>query len=261
MKGSEIMKKVIWGLLFILGMSFLVIGITRFDSSAAEAEMYMDLLLDVDDQEYQTPYSAATYGGYRQPLAFISLGTQVKEDILEKASFYGVEPANYVLAVTVSTYSEDYDFETVIQTIQDADEASLTTYLNELRAVLEENAEAIKTTLDEIKETHQTQIQDVKDTYIDQVKTLIREIRRMSDEAELEALNEELEALKAVIRAEVDVIQAAFVQELEDNNIAIEGLYGLFMRQVEDRFETRMAMFERRFPRLYRRVKNHFNQD
>ena len=255
------MKKVIWGLLFVLGMALLVVGITRFDASATEAEMYMDLILDVDDQEYETPFGASKYGGYRRPLAFVSLGAQVKEDILENADLYGIEPAHYVLAKTVSTYLEDYDFDTVIQTIQNADDDTLSDYIDQLKAVLEEHAEAIKTTLDTIRETYQPQIQDVKESYMDQVKTLMREIRQTSDEAELQALNEELETLKAVIQAEVEVIQAALVEELEDNNIAIEGLYGMFMRQAENRFESRMAMFERRFPRVYRRVKNHFNQD
>jgi hypothetical protein len=254
-------KKVIWGLLFILGLSFLAIGITRFDSTAAEAELYMELLLDVDDQDYETPFGVAKYGGYRQPLAFISLGAQIKEDILEKATFYGIEPKDYVLAITVATYRDDYDFDTVIQTIQDLDDDALITYLDELKSVLEANAEAIKETLDGIRESYEPQIEAIKETYIDQVQSLIRDIRSTDDDDLLATLNEELEALKATILSEVEVIQAELVQELEDNDIAIEGLYGMFMRQMEDRFEARMVLFERRFPRLYQRIKNHFNQD
>ncbi|MGB0175197.1 MAG: hypothetical protein ACPF9F_02690 [Acholeplasmataceae bacterium] len=255
------MKKIIWGLLFVLGISFLAFGLIRFNSSAAEAELYMDLLLDVDDQDYKTPFGVDRHGGYRQPLAFISLGETIKEDILEKAALYGIEPARYVLAITVATYSDAYDFETVIQTIQDADEVTLKAYVNELNAFLDDNAEAIKATLDEIKETYAPQIQAIRETYMDDIKTLIDAIKNTTDEIELAVLNEDLEALKAEIASEVAVIQAAFVQDLEDNNIAIEGLYGMFMRQMENRFDMKMAMLERRFPRLYQRVKNHFNKD
>lgn len=261
MKGSEVMKKIVWGTLFVLGIASLAIGVMRFDTSAQEAELFVDVLLDIDDQDYELDYGERKYGGYRQPLAFISLGQAVKEDVLEKAELYGIEPAHYVLAITVSTYDESYDLMTVIETIQQADEDALILYLDELKAALEANAEAIKASLDGIKETYQLELQAIKESYVDEVKELIEVIKSTTDENELSRLHSELEALKEQIQAEVGVIRDAFVQSLEEEGIAIEGLYGMFMRQMEDRFEQRMIHFEKRFPRLYQRIKNHFTKD
>lgn len=255
-------KKYIWVTLLILSIGLVAFSVTRFDTSAAEAELYMDVLLDIDDQEYENIYRRP-HGGmsYRQPLAFIGLGEEVKASVLEQAALYGVEPSEYVLAITVSTYSEAYDFDTVIETIQNADEATLVTYLDELKAFLESNADAIKETLDGIRESIQPQLEAIRETYMDEVKDLLSSIKNADDEATRLALTEELDRLKEDIQAEVAIVKLALTEALEENNIAIEGLYGLFMMQQENPFEARMAMFEKRFPRLYNRIKEHFNKD
>lgn len=256
------MKKMIWMFVAVIGLGLVFVGVTRFDTSAREAELYLDVALDLEEEEFEDNYlSYRRFGGRKTVLRFISNHSDVRENIIDQAALYEIEPAHYVLAVTVSTYSDQYDLEVVIETIQNLEGVALDDYIKELNDFIIDNGEAMKATIDTIKDIYQPQIQAIKVTYMDDVKALIVDIKAATTDEDIEALSLELEALKETIQAEVSVIREAYEQALLDEGIALEGLYGMFAKQANSTFQTRMARFETRFPRLYNRVKNHFLND
>jgi len=254
------MKKLMYMLMIVLGISLLAVGVFSLNTSARETELFMELALDLDDQDYdENTYRMRRLRGNRGPLLFIGLGESIKEDILEQATLLDIEVDQYILAITVSTYDATYEFDTVVQTIKNLSDEDLDVYLNTLKQVLIDANENIKTTLDGLKEAYMPQIQAVKDEYQDDVKTLIQNIKA-SDEASRQGYIDQLERIKLEIQAKVADIQEAFLVDLENEGIAIEGLYGLFIQRSHDRFEERMDMLEKRNPKLYDRIKHHFNK-
>ncbi len=254
------MKKIVYALMVVIGLSLVTVSIFSINSSARETELFMALAMDLDEQDYdESTYRMRRFKGHNGPLLFIGLGETLKEDILEQATTLEIEVQAYILAKTVSTYDENYDFETVIATIKDLSGDELDGYLEELNQVLVDASEDIKATLDQLKDTYMPQIEQIKETYQDDVRALIQEIKN-ADETSKQTYIDELEVLKLQIQAEMSLIQEAFLEDLEEENIAVEGLYGLFIQRTQNRFEARMDMLEKRNPQLYNRIKHHFNR-
>ena len=254
------MKKIIYSIMIVLGLSLFVVGVFSFNTSARETELFMELAMDLDDQDYdESTYRMIRLRGNRGPLLFIGLGESIKEDILEQATLLDIEVDQYVLAITVATYDDTYDFDIIVETIKNLSGEDLDVYLTSLNQVLIDANEDIKTTLDALKETYMPQIQAIKESYQDDVRSMIRNIKN-ADEASKQSYIDQLEAIKIEIQEEIAIIQEAFLVDLENENIAIEGLYGLFIQRTHDRFEDRMDMLEKRNPQLYNRIKHHFNR-
>jgi len=254
------MKKIIYSLMIVIGISLFAFSIFSINSSAKETELFMELAMDIDEQDYEeSTYRLRRLRGHRGPLLFIGLGETVKNEILEQAADLDIEVRAYILAKTVSTYDERYDFETVVATIKDLSGDALDGYLEELNQVLVDASEDIKTSLDQLKDTYMPQIEQIKETYQDDVRALIQEIKN-ADETSKQTYIDELEVLKLQIQADMSLIQEAFLEDLEEENIAVEGLYGLFIQRTQNRFEARMDMLEKRNPQLYNRIKHHFNR-
>lgn len=254
------MKKIFLSIMIVLGISLLAVSIFSINSSARETELFMELAMDLDEQDYDdATYRMRRLRGNRGPLLFIGLGETIKEDILEQATLLDIEVKQYILAITVATYDDAYDFDTIVTTIKNASDDNLDIYLNTLNQVLIDQNEAIKTTLDTLKDTYIPQIEAVKKAYKDDVRALIRSIRN-ADELTKQTYIDQLEAIKLDIQEEIKVIQEAFLVDLENENIAVEGLYGLFIQRTHDRFEQRMDLLEKRNPQLYDRIKHHFNR-
>ncbi len=140
-----------------------------------------------------------------------------------------------------------------------ANEEEVQTYVDTWNQVLVDVSESIKATLDALKDTYMPMVEAIRETYKDDVQTLIKNIKE-ADEESKQVYVEQLETLKLEIQAEMKVIQDAFLLDLEEENIALEGLYGLFIKRTQDRFEARLDMLEKRNPRLYERIKHHFNK-
>ena len=254
------MKKIVYALMVVIGLSLVMVSIFSINSSARETELFMALAMDLDEQDYdESTYRMRRFKGHNGPLLFIGLGETLKEDILEQATALEIEVQAYILAKTVSTYDEGYDFETVVATIKDLSGNELDGYLEELNQVLVDASEDIKATLDLLKDTYMPQIEQIKETYQDDVRALIQEIKN-ADETSKQTYIDELEILKLQIQADMSLIQEAFLEDLEEENIAVEGLYGLFIQRTQNRFEARMDMLEKRNPQLYNRIKHHFNR-
>lgn len=254
------MKKIIYSIMIVLGISLLAVGVFSLNTSARETELFMELAMDLDDQDYDDhTYRMRGLRGNRGPLLFIGLGESIKEDILEQATLLEIEVDQYILAITVATYDDTFDFDTIVETIKNSSDEDLEVYLTTLNQVLIDANEDIKATLDGLKETYMPQIQAVKETYQDDVRSIIGNLRN-ADEASKQTYIDQLEAIKLEIQADITVIQEAFLVDLENENIAVEGLYGLFIQRTHDRFENRMDMLEKRNPQLYDRIKHHFNR-
>lgn len=255
------MKKTMFILFITVGIGLLAFGFRAMDTSAQETELFMSLAMDIDDQEYEDQtYRMRRLRGQNGPLLFIGLGETIQEDILNQATLLNIEVAHYILAKTVSTYDNNYDFDTIISIIQNtSDEAILKTYLDSLNQVLLDANEAIKASLDALKETYMPQIKAIRELYQEEVRALIRDIRS-ADESSKQIYIDALEAVKLEIEADVQVIQEAFLLDLANENIAVEGLYGLFIHRNQDQFQSRMDMLEKRNPQLYNRIKHHFNK-
>ena len=52
---------------------------------------------------------------FGKPILFLKIGQTIKEKIVMKAEELGIEPNEYVLSVTISTYYELYDYEEMIE--------------------------------------------------------------------------------------------------------------------------------------------------
>ncbi len=255
------MRKKIFLVIAIVGITLFTIGLLSLDTSARETELFLDLTMDIDEQEYDdTTYRMRRFKGHQGPLLFIGLGKTLKEDIIEQASLYNVTVKQYVLIKTVATYDATYDFDEMISAITSAtNEEEVQAYVDTWNQVLVDASEEIKATLDALKDTYMPMVEEIRETYKGDVKALIKNIKE-ADEDTKQVYVDQLEALKLEIQAEMKVIQDAFLLDLEEENIALEGLYGLFIKRTQDRFEARLDMLEKRNPRLYERIKHHFNK-
>ncbi len=255
------MRKKILVAIAIVGITLFTVGLLSLDTSARETELFLDLAMDIDEQEYDdSTYRMRHFKGHQGPLLFIGLGETLKEDIIEQAAFYNVTVEQYVLIKTVSTYDDTYQFDDMIALITNAvDEVEAQGYVDSWNQVLVDASESIKATLDDLKDTYMPLVEEIREAYKDDVQALIKNIKE-ADEASKQAYIDQLEALKLEIQAEMKVIQDAFLLDLEEENIAVEGLYGLFINRTKDRFEARLDMLEKRNPRLYDRIKHHFNR-
>ena len=200
------------------------------------------------------------FKGHQGPLLFIGLGETLKEDILEQAALYNVTVKHYVLIKTVSTYDANYDFDEMISAITSAaNDEEVQAYVDTWNQVLVDSSEAIKATLDALKDIYMPMVQEIRETYKDDVKALIKNIKEADEDTKQQYIDQ-LKALKLEIQDEMKVIQDAFLLDLEEENIAVEGLYGLFINRTQDRFKARLDMLEKRNPRLYDRIKHYFNK-
>ena len=115
------MRKKIFLAIAVVGITLFAIGLFSLDTSARETELFLDLAMDIDEQEYDdTTYRMRRFKGHQGPLLFIGLGETLKEDILEQAALYNVTVKHYVLIKTVSTYDATYDFDEMISAITSA---------------------------------------------------------------------------------------------------------------------------------------------
>lgn len=255
------MRKKIFLAIAVVGITLFTIGLFSLDTSARETELFLDLAMDIDEQEYDdTNYRMRRFKGHQGPLLFIGLGETLKEDILEQAALYNVTVKHYVLIKTVATYDATYDFDEMISAITSAaNDEEVQAYVDTWNQVLVDSSEAIKTTLDALKDIYMPMVQEIRETYKDDVKALIKNIKEADEDTKQQYIDQ-LEALKLEIQDEMKVIQDAFLLDLEEENIAVEGLYGLFINRTQDRFKARLDMLEKRNPRLYDRIKHQFNK-
>ena len=255
------MRKKIFLAIAVVGITLFAIGLFSLDTSARETELFLDLAMDIDEQEYDdTTYRMRRFKGHQGPLLFIGLGETLKEDILEQAALYNVTVKHYVLIKTVSTYDANYDFDEMISAITSAaNDEEVQAYVDTWNQVLVDSSEAIKATLDALKDIYMPMVQEIRETYKDDVKALIKNIKEADEDTKQQYIDQ-LEALKLEIQDEMKVIQDAFLLDLEEENIAVEGLYGLFINRTQDRFKARLDMLEKRNPRLYDRIKHYFNK-
>lgn len=249
------MKKTIWIIALLLGIGLTVFGLQSTRVNASETEMYLDVITDTFDEPYAETYRMHRFRGHRQPLLFAKVGEQVKEDILEQSTLLGIDPSLYVLAVSLSTYDALYEMDAIVESLKSLEGEALETYVNTLKEAMTSHSEAIKATLDTLKDTFMPQIQDIRNSYKDEVRALITDLRNASED-DKDALLLELEALKATIESEIEIVRVAYLNALEEENIAIEGLYGMFIKNIRGRLES-VRQFEQRFPRLYDRMKGH----
>ena len=255
------MRNKIFLAIAVVGITLFTIGLFSLDTSARETELFLDLAMDIDEQEYDdTTYRMRRFKGHQGPLLFIGLGETLKEDILEQAALYNVTVKHYVLIKTVATYDATYDFDEMISAITSAaNDEEVQAYVDTWNQVLVDSSEAIKATLDALKDIYMPMVQEIRETYKDDVKALIKNIKEADEDTKQQYIDQ-LEALKLEIQDEMKVIQDAFLLDLEEENIAVEGLYGLFINRTQDRFKARLDMLEKRNPRLYDRIKHHFNK-
>ena len=255
------MRKKIFLAIAVVGITLFAIGLFSLDTSARETELFLDLAMDIDEQEYDdTTYRMRRFKGHQGPLLFIGLGETLKEDILEQAALYNVTVKHYVLIKTVATYDATYDFDEMISAITSAaNDEEVQAYVDTWNQVLVDSSEAIKATLDALKDIYMPMVQEIRETYKDDVKALIKNIKEADEDTKQQYIDQ-LEALKLEIQDEMKVIQDAFLLDLEEENIAVEGLYGLFINRTQDRFKARLDMLEKRNPRLYDRIKHYFNK-
>ncbi len=255
------MRKKIFLAIAVVGITLFAIGLFSLDTSARETELFLDLAMDIDEQEYDdTTYRMRRFKGHQGPLLFIGLGETLKEDILEQAALYNVTVKHYVLIKTVSTYDATYDFDEMISAITSAaNDEEVQAYVDTWNQVLVDSSEAIKATLDALKDIYMPMVQEIRETYKDDVKALIKNIKEADEDTKQQYIDQ-LKALKLEIQDEMKVIQDAFLLDLEEENIAVEGLYGLFINRTQDRFKARLDMLEKRNPRLYDRIKHYFNK-
>jgi len=255
------MRKKIFLAIAVVGITLFAIGLFSLDTSARETELFLDLAMDIDEQEYDdTTYRMRRFKGHQGPLLFIGLGETLKEDILEQAALYNVTVKHYVLIKTVSTYDANYDFDEMISAITSAaNDEEVQAYVDTWNQVLVDSSEAIKATLDALKDIYMPMVQEIRETYKDDVKALIKNIKEADEDTKQQYIDQ-LKALKLEIQDEMKVIQDAFLLDLEEENIAVEGLYGLFINRTQDRFKARLDMLEKRNPRLYDRIKHYFNK-
>lgn len=255
------MRKKIFLAIAVVGITLFAIGLFSLDTSARETELFLDLAMDIDEQEYDdTTYRMRRFKGHQGPLLFIGLGETLKEDILEQAALYNVTVKHYVLIKTVSTYDANYDFDEMISAITSAaNDEEVQAYVDTWNQVLVDSSEAIKATLDALKDIYMPMVQEIRETYKDDIKALIKNIKEADEDTKQQYIDQ-LKALKLEIQDEMKVIQDAFLLDLEEENIAVEGLYGLFINRTQDRFKARLDMLEKRNPRLYDRIKHYFNK-
>ena len=255
------MRKKIFLAIAVVGIRLFAIGLFSLDTSARETELFLDLAMDIDEQEYDdTTYRMRRFKGHQGPLLFIGLGETLKEDILEQAALYNVTVKHYVLIKTVSTYDATYDFDEMISAITSAaNDEEVQAYVDTWNQVLVDSSEAIKATLDALKDIYMPMVQEIRETYKDDIKALIKNIKEADEDTKQQYIDQ-LKALKLEIQDEMKVIQDAFLLDLEEENIAVEGLYGLFINRTQDRFKARLDMLEKRNPRLYDRIKHYFNK-
>jgi hypothetical protein len=241
-KGGNTMKKSIWMSLLILGFVLVGIGLSNVTSFASQTELYLEVTMDLEDA-----YSPWIDNNAMKPIAFNEDGQTIREEIIEKALELGVTPQVYVLAVTVSTYDVSYDFEELITFTEEA-----------LMTIFETFKDQLILDIETIKSMYQEDIQAIKLTYQDDIRSIIRQLR-FADEADKTALLEELEVIKLAIQSQTDDIKALLYQDLEDAGIALEGYYGLMIQNIHNLREARIQQFEQRFPRLYGKMQQHFN--
>lgn len=249
------MKKTIWIIALLLGITLSIFGLQSTRINASETEMYLDVITDTFEEPYAETYRMHTHRGHTQPLLFFKIGEQVKEDILAESLLLGIDPALYVLAVSLSTYDPLYVKSEIVESFKTLEGEALETYINTLKEAMASHSEAIKETLDTLKDSFRPRIQDIRLAYKDELRTLITDIKNASEE-DKEALLLELETLRAIIVAEVEVVRAEYLEALKNENIAIEGLYGMFIQHTRGRMES-VRQFEQRFPKLYDRMKGH----
>lgn len=242
-KGENTMKKSLWLSLMLLGLVLVGIGVSNFNSYAAQADLYLDVTMDLEE----------AYGPWMdhptmKPIAFNEDGQALREEILEKAIEYGVTPQVYVLSITISTYDDNYDFETLITYTEE-----------ELNTIFESIKDQILADIETIKVTYQEDLEAIKSTYEDDVRNIIRQIR-FADEDEKANLLDQLETIKTLIQSETESIKVLLYQDLEDAGIALEGYYGLMIQNLNNLREARIQQFEQRFPRIYDKLQQHFNR-
>jgi hypothetical protein len=251
------MKKIFWITLFVLGLGLTVLGITSLDTSAKEADMYLDVLIDAEESTFSMDYMGESHRGHR-PLLFMGLGETIKQSIEDNASLLGVDVEYYVLAKTLSLYDTSYDFDTMITQFKTLEGDSLEQYVSDLKAVLLTFGEDIKTTLEALRVTYQDEIKTIKDTYKDDIRSLFRSLKNATEEERI-AILEAIDEIKLEIQSLLSDIQSRYLADLEEANIAVEGLYFMFAQRMEQ-IENRLDQFEHRFPRLYDRIRGHFNR-
>ena len=66
------MKKIIYSIMIVLGISLLAVGVFSLNTSARETELFMELAMDLDDKDYDDhTYRMRGLRGNRGPLLFI----------------------------------------------------------------------------------------------------------------------------------------------------------------------------------------------
>ena len=253
------MKKIIWILVVFAGLSLIFFGVSRIDSSAREAEAFLDIVMNVDEDNI---YDEETFPRVRnrrfgKPILFLKIGQTIKEKIVMKAEELGIEPNEYVLSVTISTYSELYDYEEMIDNFSNLNEEEKENYINELKAFLVENSEILREKLDEIKNEIYPLLNEIRENFKGRIRSIFRDLKATSDETEINNLKEELRQIKEEIEFELSKVEETFLVRLEEEKIAVEGLYGYFIHKNEDVIKDRLSLFEKRFPRIYKRVKDY----
>jgi hypothetical protein len=249
------MKKTLWIIALLLGLGLTFMGLQSTRVNASETEMYLDVITDTFEESYEESYQMHMHGRHRQPLLFFKVSEEIKEDILEKALELGIDPSLYILAVSLSTYDETYEMDVIVESLKTLEGEALDTYIETLKDAMLTHSEAIKETLDTLKDTFKPRIQAIRNAYRSEVRALITDIKNAS-EVTKDALLLELETLRATIEAEIDVVRMEYLNALEEENIAIEGLYGMFIKHTRGRIES-VRQFEQRFPKLYDRMKGH----
>jgi hypothetical protein len=252
------MKKIIWITLFLTGISLTIFGVTTLDTSAREAEMYLDVIIDSEETTYVTNFHSESHRRLRPPLVFKGLMDSMKTSIEERALALDVEVNHYVLAKTLSMYDITYDFDTMILELTSREGDALIDYENQLQLDLEVHLDDIKLTLDTLREKYQLEVKAVREIYKEDIRSLFKSLKQASEE-EKESLLLTLDALKVEIQDAMNAMQLSFISDLEEEQIAIEGLYFLFIERIENT-QHRLAQFERRFPKAFDKVKHHFNR-
>lgn len=252
------MKKIFWMTALLLGIGITVFGALSLDSSAKEADMYLEVLLDEVETPYAPSFGHNSMRKFNPPMLFRGLAESLQETIEAEALLLGVDVEHYVIAKTLSTYDSNYIFDDIILQLNTLEDDALESYVVELKEVLFSYSDDIKETLDTIRQTYQEEMKTIKDTYKDELRTLFRSLRNANETEKIDILAS-IEVIKEDILVALESIQSSFLLDLETNNIAVEGLYFIFVQRMES-MEARLDRFEHRFPRLYDHVKNHFNR-
>jgi hypothetical protein len=252
------MKKIFWITALILGIGTTIFGAISLDTSAKEADMYLEVLLDDVEAPYASSFGQHSMRRFNPPMLFRGLADSLQETIEAEALLLGVDVEHYVIAKTLSTYDSNYVFDDIILQLNTLVDDALESYVVELKDVLFSYSDDIKETLDTVRQTYQEEIKTVKETYKDDLRTLFRSLRNASETEKVDILAS-IEAIKEDILIAIESIQSSFLLDLEANKIAVEGLYFIFVQRMES-MEERVDRFEHRFPRLYDHVKSHFNR-